>query len=177
MPRVRGISEKVRYAHNPLPVCTEAELFERVGLDLIVPSEEQPPFRIMWKYGGGLESENLTLDPGDFWALRESEVIEFEREWAELGMVVVDDYTDKEEVRAASAKGLARAQTFYHDRGQKRLTEMRKIHGYSLEDMKDHMSDHWSYYLNKAKAEVIMEALKALREPKKAIAKGERANS
>jgi hypothetical protein len=165
VPRIRGISEKVRYAFNPLPEITDAVLINKAGLDeLMEPIRDSlPPFRITWLYGGGLEAEYVQLNPQEFLALRESEVEEFLREHQELGMVVVEDAHDEEEVRLAAIKGLTKAATFYRDRGAKRLSEVRKNHGFSREEMEDRKYDHWAYYLNQTKAEVILELLKELK--------------
>ena len=166
MPR-RGISEKVFHAFNPMPDVTEERLIKLANLPLIEPSR-RAPFDVLWKYAGGLDQERITLSPGETLVLRETEAQQFLTEFKELGMVVVEDVNDKDEVRRKRAEGLQKALTFYSDRGMKRVTEWRKTHGHSKEDLDDFKySDLWVYYLNQAKADVVAEELQEVKARKR----------
>jgi hypothetical protein len=159
MARVRGISEKIVYAFNPLPDVSDASLYKAAKLPLIEPAKISP-FVVTWKYGGTLEDETVHLQPGDFLGLRESEGQEFLRDKSEVGCVLVDDPTDEEQVKEARRKGLIVAQKFYAERGHKRIFEWRKNHGVSKDEMEDHRYDLWVYYYNQAKADLIAKELK-----------------
>lgn len=170
MARRRGLSEKSYYAFNPLPPTTDADLLERAGLDLMDPVSPLP-FAVSWKYGGTLESEVVRIPPGDMVMLRGGiEVRDFEKAWSEFGLVVLENPQDLKEVRAKTIAGLQKAVQFWSQRGAKKLVELRKLHGYSKEDMEDYKHDHWIYYINQAKADVLAELLRELRKPAAVLA-------
>jgi hypothetical protein len=161
----RGISEKIQYAYNPLPDISEAAVLKRAELDDIIEPAKPSPFDWLWKYGAGLGSDRIHLLPQKFHALRASEAQEFLIEFQEQGGVVISDPSDKEEVKKATIRGLTAAHGFYRDRGKKQLSEIRKNHGYSADEMADRKYDHWPYYKNQAIADIIHELLADLRKP------------
>lgn len=170
MARRRGLSEKSYYAFNPLPPTTDADLLERAGLDLMDPVSPLP-FAVSWKYGGTLESEVVRIPPGDMIMLRgEIEVKDFAKAWTEQGMVILENPQDLKEVRAKTIAGLQKAVQFWAQRGAKKLVELRKLHGYSKEDMDDYKHDHWVYHINQAKADILAELLRELRKPATVLA-------
>ena len=162
----RGISEKVNHIYNPLPDVSDEEILERAGLDLIEPAKRSQ-WICDWKYSAGQDGEWIHLGPGEFLMLRESEVRDFMRENREMGMVVVDDPTDPESVRKATLAGLTAALKFFRDRGKVRLLDVRKTHGFTQEEMEENKHDHWAYYYNQAKADIISDVLKDLRKKQK----------
>jgi hypothetical protein len=166
----RGFSEPVVHVYNPLPDVSDAEILERAGLDLIDPATRSP-WICDWRYSGHDEREWVHLKPGEFLMLRKSELPEFMNENRELGMVVVDDPQDPESIRKATIKGLTAAYTFFKDRGKVRLLAVRKTHGFTAEEMEENRHEHWAYYYNQAKADIIAEVLKDLRAKKPAKSK------
>jgi hypothetical protein len=168
--RTRGISEKVFHIYNPLPDVDDQEILDRAGLELMEPAKKSQ-FTCHWQYSGGAEQEWIHLNPGEFLLLRESEVKEFMKENREHGMVVVDDPSDPESIKAASIKGLTAALKFFKDRGKVRLVDVRKTHGFTKEEMEENKHDHWAYYYNQAKADIIADVLKGLRAKPKAKVK------
>jgi hypothetical protein len=96
--------------------------------------------------------------------LRESECRAFLAEFSELGGVIISsDATDLEHLQERT-KGLFAAAKKFSEQGRKRLVEIRKGFGFGKEDMEDHKYDHWAYYYNQAKADIIVDHLKELRE-------------
>ena len=169
MARKRGLSEKSFYAFNPLPAITDADVLKRAGLDELMTPVRVAPFHVSWKYGGVNETEIVQIPPQEMFLLRESECKDFTKRFAEEGMVLLEDPNDAKEVRLKSISGLQRALTFWSERGKKKLVELRKLHGYSREDMDDYRFDHWVYYANQAKADFISDALKVLKRPTVAV--------
>lgn len=167
MPRRRGISEKSFYAFNPLPAITDAEVLKRAGLSDLMEPAKPLPFYVTWKYGGTLETETVRLPPQEMFVLRESECKEFAREFTEMGMVILEDPADADEVKAKTIAGLQKAQVYWNRTGAKRLIAIRKTHSYSKEDMEDLRGDHWSYHANQAKADIISDTLKSIRKASK----------
>lgn len=166
MGRMRGMSEKVFHIYNPLPNIDDEEILKQAGLDLLEPAT-RCQWICDWKYSGGDEREYIHLSPGQFLMLRESEIKDFLKECAELGMVVVKDPQDPESIREASIKGLIAALKFFKDRGKKRLMDVRKTHGFTAEEMEENKHDHWAYHYNEAKAHFIAEELKHLKKATK----------
>lgn len=160
-----GISDKSFFAFNPLPDVTDAEVLERAGLTDLVQESRVRPFHIAWNYGFGPDGEVVRLKPGDKVVLRKSEADMFAHQYADEGMVLLEDASDPEHVRQKSIEGVERAIRFYNLRGRRRLVEIRKNLQYSKEDMEDSKADHWVYYANEAKADILRDYLKQLRKP------------
>lgn len=159
MARRRGISEKIFTVFNPLPPCTDQEVLDKCGFEGLITGGDGQPLGIVWVYSMGNERESIALNPGDTLKLRESEVPEFLRAFKELGIVAVEDYSDKDAVRKASITGLGVAQRYWRERGARRLVELRKTHGFSAEDMDLHKFEHWRYYYNEELATRVTEEL------------------
>lgn len=160
--RKRGLSETIVWAYNPLPPVTEAELLLAAELESIVPDDARLPFAMDWQFAGGLEREDVTINPGEFLALRESESTEIERELAEKGLVIVRDRENRGEVLAAAARGLRTAATFWRERGATKLSDYRKRHGASEQEMQDRKYELWAYHMNAAKAAAVEAHRKAV---------------
>lgn len=165
MARKRGISEKSFYAFNPLPAITDADVLARAGLDELMTAVAPLPFHFSWKYGGTNETEIVQYPPQEMSLLRQSECADFVKRFAEEGLVILEDPNDTKEVKTKTIEGLVKALAFWTSRGKKKLVELRKLHGYSREDMEDYRYDHWVYYANQAKADFISDSLKVLRAP------------
>ena len=80
----RGFTESSYVVCNPLPTLTDEEILKDAGLP---KSEPKPlsPFRLIFKYGSGAETETLALQPGDEMIFRESDAKTFQRVLKEEG--------------------------------------------------------------------------------------------
>jgi hypothetical protein len=154
----RGFSEKNYCGANPLPDISDAEILERAGLDVMEP-KDMGPFTLDWKYAPGPDREFARLKPGDYLILRESERQMFLTELADLGAVVYPHGADPFVKATAELKGLRRAMEHFGRQGNTRLIELRKTHGLTKEEMDDYKYDHWAYYYNQARADVLKEAV------------------
>lgn len=174
MLRSRGISESIRYVYNPLPKLKEDTLLDAAGLTGLFQGSKRAPFEYVWKYGSGLQTETVELQPGEFLPLRESEAKEFERATNALEMglciVTVADANNAETKRAA-VLALNRAIRFYFEGGQKQLIHQRKVHSYSEQDMEEQKARYYPYYLNRQKELAIREHLKAFQAATKPTGK------
>jgi len=159
--RPRGVSEKTVYAYNPLPDVSEAEIVEHVGLDLITPSTV-PPFQFNWQYGGGLEKELVTINPGEAVPLRTSEAKELMREARDMGIVLLDDPHDEAEVRKKSIEGLHRARQYWRARGELRKSWYRKERGLSRDELEDMKENLHVWFINEGKVHFISEEARRL---------------
>lgn len=157
----RGISEKVRYAYNPLPKVKEADLLERAGLKLIRPSPLDP-FEFVWQYGSGADGETVVIQPGDFLPLRSDEMSAFLKKYAEQGGVAVDDPSDKAAVKQAAREGLIAAAEFWRQRGSMRLLEQQKGRGFTDDQMEQWKHNFWAYHLAAAREQAVMEAIEKM---------------
>lgn len=169
MIRSRGISERVLFAYNPLPKINEAELLKAAGLDDLLQASKRAPFEFIWKYGSGLQTETVELQPGDFLPLRESEAREFERATnaLELGLCVVSVADpNNAETKKLATQALNRAVRFYYDAGYKQLLEQRKRHSYTEAEMVEQKSRYFPYYINRAKELAIKDHIEKLKAAK-----------
>lgn len=174
--RPRGVSEKIKYIFSPFPKISEEDLIKEAGLELIAPSKV-PPFLVVWEYGGGFEKELVPLDSGDCVPLRESEAVEFMREYRNQGFVVLDDPNDPEEVLEKQIIGLRRAREYWRARGSTRIAFYRKARGLTKEEVDDMKSELHPWYLAEARVTVITNELRRLmdiREKRNKAAKPER---
>lgn len=160
---LRGLREKVVYAHNPLPAVTDRELLDRAGLDIVDGPDKTQLFTWIWVYDVGENYERVKLAPGDFVAMRENEGRAFLTRLAEQGGVVIEDPDDPAEVKAAKLKGLAAARGFWVDRGTKLARDYRKRHGIGQEELEEMKFDLWPFYRNQVAADVCEEEMKRLR--------------
>jgi hypothetical protein len=88
----------------------------------------------------------------------------FREEFKDIGgAVYAVDATDLE-VAEEEAKAIDRAMKHYARQGNVRLVDIRKKHGLTREEMEDFKYDHWAYYYNQARADILKEALKEQRE-------------
>lgn len=155
--RKRGLSEKVVWAHNPLPAITDAEVLQLADLPMATPKNKSP-FELRWQYAGGEEREDIVLEPGEFHPLRVSESLDIEREMREQGLVLVNDQTDKAEVLAKAEQGLRIAQKFWRERGAPKLQQYRQRAGITEDEMGERRYELWAYHVAKAKAKLLEEA-------------------
>lgn len=161
----RGITDKIVFAHNPMPIVSDEQLLKLADLTDFRPATRDP-FRIEWKAEGGLDSEWLTLGAGEFHPLREPEAKDFisSSDHRSLGMVVVPT-NDPEDLRVleASLDGLRAGHKFFLESGTKALVNLRKRMGCSKEELEtDYRLEFWAMFYNQAKAKVIKEAMDAL---------------
>jgi hypothetical protein len=163
----RGFSEKTFRGANPLPPVTDAEVLKKAGLDML-DAARKAPFDLDWSYAPGPDHEYVVLHPGDHLVLRESETKDFLYLLGDLGCAIYP--TDCDAVARAEGElaGLKRAHGHYARQGKPRLIELRKTHGLTQEEMEDYRYDHWAYYYNQARADILEEAIK---EKNKEIAK------
>lgn len=169
MIRSRGISEPIRFVYNPLPKIAEAELLKSAGLDELMQPSKRSPFEFVWKYGAGLQTETVEIQPGDFLPLRESEAREFERATnaLEMGLCVVPVAdANNAETKKIALQALNRAVRFYYDGGYKQLLEQRKRHSYSETEMLEQKARYHPYYLNRAKELAIKDHIEKLKAAK-----------
>ncbi len=163
--RARGISEKVRYAYNPLPSGSVDKFLAAAGYSDLERGATVDAFLHTWKYGMGLQVESVDLAPGDFIPLRESEGREFIRSTntEELGLCVVE-HADAEHpaTKKAAIDALRKAARFYADAGRKALVSFRKRHSYTEQDMADMRQSFSAYYVNIAKEQAINAKLEKL---------------
>lgn len=165
MAKLRGISEKTLYVYNPLPQVTDHDLLIDSGLDMIMEPGKRSPFRAQWDYGAGHERETIYIEPGEFFAMRESDAKEFvsSANHTELGYVVVNTpNADDPEVKKAAITGLRKALAFYRDRGDKRIITMRKVHGLSEDEINEQRADYWCYFYSAAQARAIQHEIERL---------------
>jgi hypothetical protein len=159
----RGFSEKNYRGANPLPEVTDAQVLKRAGLDMTEP-KDMSPFVLDWIFAPGPDREFVRLNPGDHVVLRQSECPMFREEFKDIGgAVYAVDATDLE-VAEEEAKAIDRAMKHYARQGNVRLVDIRKKHGLTREEMEDFKYDHWAYYYNQARADILKEALKEQRE-------------
>lgn len=170
--RLRGISEKIVYAYNPLPDVTEAQLFELDKLHELFEPSTISPFVHTWKYGSGLALEIIHLNPGDMVPLRESEAEEFLRtsNVSDLGLCVINGTDPNTPAnRKVVLAALMAAAKFYQSRGAAQLLKQKKVHNYTDADLHDMRATLHGYYLNKAKEKAIRDHIAELRkQPRKA---------
>jgi hypothetical protein len=158
MAEKRGFSEKVFHGVNAMPDTSDADILKRAKLDMIEPGKRKP-FTLDWRFAPGPDSEFVSLAPGDFCLLRESECHFFLEEFRDIGGVVYPvDATDLEKATAV-VDGMRRAMKHFNDQGSVRLVDLRKKHGLTKEEMEDFKYDHWAYYYNQARADVLKDAV------------------
>jgi hypothetical protein len=155
------LNEKIVYIHNPLPDLQDKEIIEKA--DIEIEASIRPPFDIHWNYAFGNDLEVVRLSVGEYMPLRQSEAAMFLRQFKEIGMVIVEDINDADELKKKTLEGLQTAQKFYADRGNKRLIELRKTHGLGKDEMEDYKYEHWVYYYNQAKADLIGDHIRSVR--------------
>jgi hypothetical protein len=169
----RGITEKSVYVHNPLPPIEDAEILAKAGLDdTAIPADLKPLVRD-WTYGSGLTQEFLRLQPGERVIMRESDGNVCLKELKEQGVVIYAIDATPEQVKAACADGIRQAIVFYADRGNKRLTTLRKIHNYDRQAMEDNKHENWSFYYNQSLSEMLRAYLTKFLAPPKPAAPAE----
>ena len=161
----RGLSEKIVYANNPMPIVTDEKLLEMAKLTEFRPATRDP-FRIEWKAEAGLDSEWLSLGAGEFKPLREPEARDFIQSSGHkaLGMVITESNDPNDlKVMETQLDGLREAAKFFSDAGPKALIDVRKRMGCSKEELEtDFRLDFWALFLNQAKATLIKDAVKEL---------------
>jgi hypothetical protein len=158
----RGISEESVLVLNPLPAVDDAEVLERAGLLETAEAVDLKPLYIDWQYSAGAEREFIRLLPGESKVLRQSDASAMMHEVAEKGLCLVSLKATDEELKNARAGGIKRAITFYTERGNKRLQNIRKRFGLTAEEMKENRHEHWSFYFNQALADILREELNKL---------------
>lgn len=160
----RGLSQRIVWAYNPLPDVKDEEVLARAGMDIATPSVESP-FRLHWQYSGGLEREDIFLNPGEAHPLRESESREIYRDMYTMGLVLLER-NDAEERREKTLEGLRRALTYWRDRGAVKIQDFRKLHGIGEAETQDHKYELlYPAFIAKAKTEIIEETIRALTAP------------
>lgn len=160
------ITGKTVFVYNPLPAITDEAVLRRAGLlELTVPAERLPLIR-EWQYSAGSERENLVLNPGQRVALQEMYAVWLLKELREQGVVSHEMDADETAIRKAALEGFQKAIRFHAERGAKRLTDIRKRLGYSLEEMIEHKHEHYSFYHNQAIADMLREEMVKLATPK-----------
>ena len=160
----RGISEKSVRVVNPLPNTTEAELFTKAKLTLFREPTDLPPFEMVFQYSGGDEREVVCLKPGQQHVMRASDANDMMREKGEMGLVLLELNDPAESVHSKTMAGLLRGYRFYQERGHVRVIAWRQTHGLTAEETEERRHEIWQYHVNQAKADVIEEAMKALRK-------------
>lgn len=160
MAEKRGFSEPTYHGVNPLPAVTDDEVLTKAGLDLTTRARRLP-FTIDWKHDFGENYEFIRLEPGDSVILRQSEIQGFKDMVGELGVAVFRIGCSPVEKAEAELEALRIAMNKYTEQGRVRLTAIKKTHGFSDQDMEDHKYDHWAYYYNQAKADILRDAVKA----------------
>jgi hypothetical protein len=169
-PKKRGIAEESVCIFNPLPDVEDTDLLKIAKLDELTIAAKRSPFILEWKYSGGLEGEYIELKPGERRVLRASDARLWLKAVGEKGGVVHPMQASETQVRKLAAEGIQRAIKFYKDRGPARLPEVRKKLGLTKEEMEEARHEHWAYYMNAARAEVLERRLRELRSPSKAAA-------
>ena len=162
MPKL-GLREKIQYIHNPLPAVTDAEVLERAGLEGVVPGNRLPLLRT-WQYSTNEEREVLHFAPLSFTPLRAGhEISAVMRSQRELGLVVVDNPDDEDEVRQRALEGLAIAQRFYRDNGLGKVRRMMREANRGASETDEYKYDYWPYHYNEALSKFIAERINELR--------------
>jgi hypothetical protein len=158
----RGISEESVLVLNPLPNIDDADVLERAGLLDTAEAATLKPLCIDWQYSAGIEREFIRLQPGDTKVLRRSDATAMMHEKAEMGLCMIEMKSTDEQLKTATIGGLKRAMTFYTERGNKRLQNIRKRFGLTREEMEENKHEHWTFYYNQAIADILREELNKL---------------
>ncbi|MGH9557007.1 MAG: hypothetical protein ACRD2Y_14405, partial [Terriglobales bacterium] len=119
-----------------------------------------------WSYGSGLTQECLRLQPsGEPVIMRASDAEVCLKELREQGVISYAIDATEAQIAAAVKAGLQQAIVFYADRGNKRLTTLRKIHNLDRQAMQDNFHEHWTFHYNEALSQMLREHLKTLVTP------------
>lgn len=159
----RGLSEKTYYAFNPLPDMTDREILDSIGMEDVRGAEKFSCFEMNWQWSTGLERERLRIKPGHKALLRETEAKQWMKEFREQGGVLLEVEAKPAEIRKATVDGLERAARFYRERGEIRVIEFAKTQGLGTGELDRYKYSLWVYYLNEAKANILFEEAKKLR--------------
>ena len=156
----RGISEKVVYAHNPLPKASREDLLALADLPLLETGDDIE-FTVKFQYGTGLDREDVVLEPGCFFQLRETEAGAVAHALADVGVVMMTEAqrNDPKEVARLQKIGLRRALTFWRERGQVKIDAYRRRHSIDRNEMDEHRYTIWPYYVADVKRRMIEELL------------------
>ena len=161
----RGIRDRSYYACNLLPTgVTDADILKAAGLDHAEPNNINP-FRLVWKYGTGVDSETILLNPGDKVLLRETEAKAFLRDKAEEGGCLHASDAEKADIKKEQVAALKRAYKFYKDRGKFLATTMLRERNIDSASWDDYKESYWPYYVNEAKSQAVDAYLKEIQVP------------
>ena len=157
----RGLRESIVYAHNPLPSVTKAEILELAELPLLETGDDIE-FTVKFRYGTGLDREDVELEPGCFFQLRETEASAVAKNLSELGIVMMteEQRNDPQKCSDLQRAGLLRALTFWRDRGQTKIDDYRRRHAIDRNELDEHRYTIWPYYVAEVKRKLIEDALR-----------------
>lgn len=160
--RFRGLRERQKFVFNPLPKGqSQRKYAEQAGFVRLQVASTEDCFRYGWKFSGGLQAESIVLDPSDFWrdeagrvcALRESEANELIRDLGEMGIVLVDDPDNEDEVLEKGIRGLDKAISYWGTRGRTCLDQYQMLNQFDDTKMRNARLETWVYYVNEKLAE------------------------
>lgn len=159
------IGEKVKYALNPLPDISSADVLKRADLPRRQATKDHP-FAFHWKVGSQEDTQFFHIEPGDEpIALRgKEEWMVFENQWAEWGGVAVEDPEDEVEVYHARVDALRRAVESWNAVGVERADAYQITQGLTDEQMQRQRGQIWRWYYNQVLADVCGEELDKLLE-------------
>lgn len=152
------------YLVNPLPDLTEAELVastknvtptKKAVVDKANSTKRQA-FTIEFQYSTGAERETLPLLPGTQAPLQNTIAQAIHREVGEQGLCLVPIHANPLQRARRILKGLRAGHDFYARNGKQRLAKLSRGHRWSEGDLKLMVHDHRAYYVNQAKAEMIL---------------------
>jgi hypothetical protein len=162
-----GMTEKTVCIYNPLPDITEEQLFEVAGLgDGRIRPATRSPFMMEWRYSGGREREFIDLKPGEAKQIRRIGAELFVKANAEQGAIMFDPGASRDEIVRLSIPAVQQALKFWGERGAKRISAYRKLHGLSKEELEEQKYDDgvWTYFAAQGRVKVLEQHLKDLRK-------------
>lgn len=167
--RFGGFGNKFMMLMNPLPAVTFEDLHNKAGVRLRNRRQAKVPvFTLDLQYGGGAESESMSLPPGKQIRVDENfgrQVIEDFKPSAgmcarEPGLAFFKDDSERHE---AMIQALATAESHYHICGATQLDNVRALLGHRDDEVERLRNSRYAtYFLAIAKEELIREAREAL---------------